>query len=174
MSSKDNSIYDELKESFSDEYIKNAGILIHRNAEKFYEKFELEGKAYFDDKIFQMCLIDVLVDISRLKSFHDISNINYTKLVAYSVSWCLRRKPFQLVQGSDCDIYINEKFALYFLLQASGFSDETVDALAEQKGAIEKSIHQMFYHLKYRNTNPQTLELLLVGIDTGKKIYINN
>lgn len=36
---------------------------------------------------------------------------------------------------------------------------------------IEKLIEQIFYHLKYRNTNPQTLELLLVGIENGKLLY---
>lgn len=35
-------------------------------------------------------------------------------------------------------------------------------------------IGQMFYHLKYRNTNPQTLELFLTGLETGRKIHVYN
>lgn len=30
---------------------------------------------------------------------------------------------------------------------------------------------EIYYHLKYRNTNPQTLELFLIGLENGKKIY---
>lgn len=48
---------DELNESFSDEYINNAGMLIHKLAEEFYTSHKLVGKAYFNDNIFEYCLI---------------------------------------------------------------------------------------------------------------------
>lgn len=163
---------EELNNAFSDEYIYNAGLLIHGLAEKFFEERKLEGKVYFNDTIFEYCLIDILVDIARLKYFHDIELVNYIKLIAYTASWCLKRKPFQLIEGSEEEfIYINEQFALSLLLQAAGCYDESVEYVAEEREKIIKIITQIFYHLKYRNTNPQTLELLLVGIDYGKKMY---
>ena len=68
-------------------------------------------------------------------------------------------------------IYVNESFALSLLLQASGCFDSNVKCAKEDKEKVEKLIEQIFYHLKYRNTNPQTLELLLVGIGNGKLLY---
>ena len=60
---------EELNESFSDEYIHNAGLLVHKLAEEFYHDNGLEGKVYFNDNIFEYCLIDILVDIARLKDW---------------------------------------------------------------------------------------------------------
>lgn len=163
---------EELNSTFSDEYIYNAGMLIHQMAENFYEEQNLVDKVYFDDSIFEHCLIDILVDIARLKYFHDIDLVNYIKLMAYTASWCLKRKPFQLIEGAGSDyIYINEKFALSLLLQASGCFDDSVKCAEEDREKVEKLVEQIFYHLKYRNTNPQTLELLLVGIEKGKLLY---
>lgn len=162
-----------LNESFSDEYIKNAGLLIHKLAEEFYQDNNLEGKVYFNDNIFEYCLIDILVDIARLKHFHDISHVNYVKFIAYTASWYLKRKPFQLAEGCDEKyLYVNEKFALSLLLQASGCCDENVNYYEEDQKELIDAIGQIFYHLKYRNTNPQTLELFLIGMKTGKKIYL--
>lgn len=165
---------EELNATFSDEYIYNAGVLIHQMAEEFFREQNLEGKVYFDDSIFEYCLIDILVDIARLRYFHDIELVNYIKLMAYTASWCLKRKPFQLLEGSGADyIYINEKFALSLLLQAAGGFDIDIKCTEEDVEKLEKSVEQIFYHLKYRNTNPQTLELLLIGIEKGKMIYKN-
>lgn len=164
---------DELNESFSDEYINNAGMLIHKLAEEFYTSNKLVGKAYFNDNIFEYCLIDILVDIARLKHFHDISRVNYIKFIAYTASWCIKRKPFQLIKGCDEKyLYVNERFALSILLQASGCCDGDVNYYAEDQKELVEAIGQMFYHLKYRNTNPQTLELFLIGLQTGKKVHI--
>lgn len=164
---------EELNESFSDEYINNAGLLVHKLAEEFHQDNELEGKVYFNDNIFEYCLIDILVDIARLKHFHDISRVNYVKFIAYTASWCLKRKPFQLVEGCDEKyIYVNEKFALSLLLQASGCYDENVNYHEEDQKELINAIGQIFYHLKYRNTNPQTLELFLIGMETGKKFIL--
>lgn len=163
---------EELNESFTDEYIRNAGILIHGLAEQFYKENNLKGKIYFNDDIFNYCLIDILVDLARLKHFYDISRVNYVKFMAYAASWCLKRKPFQIVEGCAEDyIYTNERFALTLLLQASGCYDENANYYAEDKKELIKGIGQIYYHLKYRNTNPQTLELFLIGLENGRKIY---
>lgn len=162
-------IQEELNDSFTDEYIYNAGILIHSLAEKFYEENELEGKVYFNDDIFEKCFLDILVDIARLKHFHDIDLVNYNKLISYTASWMIKRKPFQLIEGAgESYIYINEKFALSLLLQAVGSFDSKMRIKEGDKVKLTKNVSTMFYHLKYRNTNPQTLELLLIGIENGK------
>ncbi len=165
-------VKEELNSIFTDEYIYNVGKLIHQMAEQFYDEQELNGKVYFNDVIFEYCLIDILVDIARLRYFHDIEFVNYMKLMSYTASWCLKRKPFQLLQpAGNEDIYVNERFALSLLLQASGGFDLRMKCLESDRGKLEKLVEQIFYHLKYRNTNPQTLELLLIGIESGKLLY---
>lgn len=162
-------IQEGLNESFTNEYIYNAGLLVHSLAENFYEENGLEGKVYFNDDIFGTCLVDILVDIARLKHFHDIDLVNYIKLISYTASWIIKRKPFQLLENAGEEyIYINEKFALSLLLQAVGFFDSNMKIREGEVCKLTKNVSAMFYHLKYRNTNPQTLELLLVGIENGK------
>lgn len=164
-----------LKESFTDEYIRNAGMLIRGAAERFYEENGLEEKVYFNDDIFDHCLIDILVDLARLKDYHDISLVNYVKLMAYSASWCLKRKPFQIMEGAGEEhIYVNEKFALALLMQAGGCYDKKVRYRAGDERSLIDSLNQIYYHLQYRNTNPQTLELFLVGLESGKKLHITD
>ncbi|MDE5938901.1 MAG: hypothetical protein K2H37_07450 [Lachnospiraceae bacterium] len=125
------------------------------------------------DHRFDHCLIDILVDLARLKHYHDISLVNYVKLIAYTASWCLKRKTFQLVEGAEEKyIYINEKFALALLMQAGGCYDRKAQYRAEDEDDLVKAVEQIYYHLQYRNTNPQTLELFLVGLESGKKIHI--
>lgn len=166
---KNKTIKEELNESFTNEYIYNAGLLIHSQAEKFYEEYKLEGKVYFNDDIFAGCLVDILIDIARLKYFHDIDLVNYIKLISYTASWIIKRKPFQLFENAGEEyIYINEKFALSLLLQAVGLLDSNIMIIEGNENELKKNISAIYYHLKYRNTNPQTLELLLVGIENGK------
>ena len=44
---------EELHSTFTDEYIYNAGMMIHQMAENFFDEQELEGKVYFADSIFE-------------------------------------------------------------------------------------------------------------------------
>lgn len=164
---------EELNDSFSDDYIRNTGLLIYKLAKEFYEVNKLEGKVYFNVAVFEYCLIDILVDIARLKHFHDIKHVNYIKFIAYTASWFLKRKPFQLIKDSgEKYIYVNERFALTILMQSSGCCDDKVFYNLEERQNIENDIRKIFYHLKYRNTNPQTLELFLLGFEIGKKVRI--
>ena len=166
---------EELNESFTDEYIYNAGTLIHKFAEQFYNENNLKGKIYFNEDIFNYCWIDILVDLARLKHFHDISRVNYVKFIAYTASWILKRKPFQILEGCTEDyIYINERFVLTLLLQAGNCYDKNVNYYAGDQKDLVKSIGQIYYHLKYRNTTPQTLELFLIGLENGRKMYAVN
>ena len=143
---REKELKEELNKSFTDEYIRNAGMLIHKLAEQFFEENRLEGKIYFNDDIFYYCLIDILVDLARLKYFHDISSCE------------------------EDYIYVNERFALTLLLQAGNCFDKNVNYYEEDQKDLIKGIGQIYYHLKYRNTNPQTLELFLTGLEIGRKI----
>lgn len=58
------------------------------------------------------------------------------------------------------------------LLQAGGCFDGNVNYYEGDQKDLVNGIRQIYYHLKYRNTNPQTLELFLIGLENGKKINV--
>lgn len=156
---------EELKKSLGEDFIHGWTFLLYEMARSFYEKFQLNGKAYFDEAVFRNCLVDIFLDLKRLSDFHEIQLPAYEKIVAYASSWIIRRKPFQMMEGwaSSGQIeryrYINEKFALFLLLRGAGFSDCPVNA---------DLLNRIFYHLIYRDTDSKVLELFLYGINLGR------
>lgn len=167
----DKSVNAEIKKYFSDEYIENLGILLYSQAEAFIGKKEISEYVYINEAIYQMFLIDMLVDLERLKDFHDIDRINYAKLMAYAASWWIKRKPIQLKEGCpEKYIYTNEEFARTLLIHAAGCMESDIWIKAASLEEIEKTLDHILYHLKFRNTNPQTLELLVVGFQGGMEL----
>lgn len=173
MNDKDQkSVKSVIYDVFSYEYVNNIGKLLHQMAERFVETQPFGEKVFLDEVIFKYCLLDMFVDLARLKSFHDIELLNYIKIISYASSWCLKRKPFQ--RAEDCgkdNLYVNERFVLSMLLDAAGAMDGNAKYAKVDGTDIEKDMEQLYYHLKYRNTNPQTLELYLTGLHTGKAFY---
>lgn len=125
--------------------------------------------AEIDKELFFRFFEDMLVDIMRLKIFHEIDHANKIKQRAYAASWWLRRKPFRFKTAHDkSTMWANELFAMTLLFGALSKDIREYD----QKQATETARH-LLYHLKYRNTNPQTLELFLMGLNTVKSIQKN-
>ena len=136
----------------------------------FFKENNLKGKIYFNDDIFNHCLIDILVDLARLKHFHDISRVNYVKFIAYTASWCLKRKPFQMVEGCEEDyIYINERFALTLLLHAGNCYDENANYYEEDQKELVKGVGQIYYHLKYSKYEPSNVGIIFDRFRKWKK-----
>lgn len=167
----DKSYNEEIKEYFTDEYIENLGTLLYAQAELFIESRELSEFVYINEPIYQLFLIDMLVDLARLKGFHEIEKLNYAKLMAYAASWWIKRKPIQLKETCpEKYIYMNEEFARTLLIHAAGCMENNVWVKAADLDEIEKTLDHILYHLKFRNTNPQTLELLVVGFKGGMEL----
>lgn len=66
------------------------------------------------------------------------------------------------------------------MITASNYKDKITDLMGlrilllfkeDWEGVHDYIMEQLYYHLKYRNTNPQTLELYLTGLHTGKAFY---
>ena len=76
-----------------------------------------------------------------------------------------------MVYGYDSDNpkykYVNEKLALFILLRGTDLIDWKYPSDEEAKKNMRATINRLLYHLVYRNTNSQTLELLLYGIEFG-------
>ena len=163
----------ELSGSLGEDYITEYVSIIYRMAKVFYERMDIRNRAFFDEEIFDYCMIDTLYDLKRLKEFHEVDNISYERLLAYAAGWIIKRKPFQMIKGYETHKnkqkykYINEKFAFTLLMEAVGFSNAKY-RIARGKGKkIERLLNRVLYHLRYRNSDPRTLELLVYGIETG-------
>lgn len=65
-----------------------------------------------------------------------------------------------------------EQAAENFEPKRDGHFDKRVGYYVGEEDNLIKSVEQIYYHLQYRNTNPQTLELFLVGLESGKKLHI--
>ena len=112
--------------------------------------------------IFFYCVLDILADLARFRLYRDGDDINEIKIRAYAASWWLKRKPFQW-KDKCLDLWINEKFALSLLLNAVDSS--ITNAVVYDETKAKQAVGELFYHLKHQNSNPQTLELFLLGLN---------
>lgn len=154
----------------NNEYLRCLSALIYGMCREFYWSKKLQGRTYLDEEILSGCIVDIFYDLQRLSEFHEIERPSMSKVVAYSASWIIRRKPFQMVQGYNTDDhrykYINEKLALFMLIRRAD-TDWKYPVDTQKKESMQATLHRLLYHLIYRNTNAQTLELLLNGIEFG-------
>jgi len=129
----------------------------------FIEKKQIESKIVLNTSIFEHYLIDVFADLARLSDFHDCDKPNYEKSMSYCASWWVRRKPLALTEEDESLIYVNEEFAFFLILHALDLENKKIN----DEDSVREVLEKLFYHLKYRYVNPQTLELFLHGISLG-------
>ncbi len=145
----------------------------------FISNINLSEIAYVHQGILSHVVLDYFSDIERLKSFHKLALANSYKIMAYEVSWILRREPIQLKQKNfDGDIlsndlvYLNEKFALSYILSflTQQFSEDLVKNIVnidKDKKPLNGFINSLYYYLKYRDCNPQCLEMIMLSFHAG-------
>ena len=151
---------------FGQPYVAGLAYILHNSAQLFIVKRRLTGVVFVDYGLLKQCLIDTLFDLYRLRHFHGITQENLIKIYSYSAYWWIRRKPFQRYEGcGTIGLFANELYAEQLLLSAlpSSLSDEK--KYSQEKTAALSAYLQ--YHLKYRDTHPQTLELMLAGLDAA-------
>ena len=115
-------------------------------------------------------LFDLLHDLKRLSCFHEIKRPNFLKIIAYTASWWIRRKPYQIIEDDNDLIFINEQFALSLIFFATKLKNKKNQIIKENAQKLKDGVNKIFYHLKYRNTNPQTLELFIIGTELGSMV----
>ncbi len=127
-------------------------------------------------RILLIAILDSYTDLSRLKSFHKINEVNTFKEKAYESAWILRRKPIQVNSKSIESDYINEKFVysylmLYLLNGRTTISDANFlseNSNSEYNLAIKGFLNTLLYYLKFRDCSPQVLELMLMAFKAGE------
>ena len=121
-----------------------------------------------NDRVLMHAILDYYTDITRLKDFHHIDAVNRDKIIAYEISWLLRRKPIQVIKDdNEALVYINEKFLLGIL--ANHLLVDKLDEIIENK-TINAYFNILFYFLKYRNCDPKNLEIIISSFKAGNSI----
>ena len=168
---KDKPLADWVRNVFEESYIESVLSLYYELLEYFFLNEDLEGRAYINPIIADQCFNDIITDLARLCLYHDIDQANEYKIYTYMASWALRRQPFQLIPKDDEndneqeDQFINERFAFGLLLKETGLLGKTTEGCKE---SVVKTSESIYYHIKYRNTNPKALLLLINGISVGQ------
>lgn len=112
-------------------------------------------------------LVDYFLDVGRLKEFHHIDHINSIKIVSYISYWFLKRKPIQVLSDDDNLLYINEKFITLYILDFL-MSETGGNILDRQEKGITAFREQLYYFLKFRHVDAQSLEMILTSFFAGQ------
>lgn len=83
--------YQPLVEEFGEETITDRYSIIYTEMQEFFKSIRSNDKLSIDNVVLMHAILDYYSDVSRLKSFHKIKNINSIKSIAYESFWLLRR-----------------------------------------------------------------------------------
>ena len=122
-----------------------------------------------NERIMMNVLIDYYSDIYRLKEFHDIELVRTEKIIAYTVAWIIKRKPLQFVKYpfNEQDIFVNERFAAYLMLNECLFDDDSKYIPGKYKDKLDEYVNLILYYFKYRECNPKVIELAIESFKMG-------
>ena len=122
-----------------------------------------------NERIMLNVVLDYLADIYRLKDFHGIEFVRIEKIIAYTAAWIVRRKPLQFVTYTDeeKDIFVNERFAAYLMINECLFDDDKKYIPARYEKKLEEYYNLLLYYFKYRECNPQVIELAIEYFKMG-------
>lgn len=160
--------YSDMVAELGTEEFKSRFNEIKKSAEAFIKEAGFEKTVYCNERILSQTLLDYYSDIERLKEFHDIKRIRTEKIFAYTISWLIKRKPLQYRDNfiEEKDIFINERFAAYMLLNECICSDNQL-VPPDCQNKLNEYIKLLLYHLKYRECSPKTLELAISSFKMG-------
>ncbi len=160
--------YEELVHEVGDDKFRERVDVMLTSANDFLKEYGYNN-AYCNYRIMLQVLFDYYIDIYRLKEFHEIEKTKKEKIFAYLCGWIIRRKPLQFYENNpkDSDIFINERFVATLLLNECMLGDKS-KTLPESN--LADFVNMLLYYLKYRECNPQVLELLIEAFKLGTLI----
>lgn len=162
--------YSELIQKVGKQNFNNRLKEVRKTIDVFLSQAEYPDWVECNNRILYHALLDYYSDIVRLKDFHLIERAKTDKVIAYLIFWILRRKPIQLKQDSEDekDIFVNERFACTMLLSECLLEKmDDVRLTEELERKLEKYIDLLLYYFKYRQYNPQVIELLIESFKMG-------
>ena len=162
--------YDELLKEVSEEVVQNRIEQISQEMLDFLRTNNLEEVAYINTMSLTHTIMDYFSDIQRLKEYQKIGHINEIKIKAYETFWLLKRKPIQLKCQIDDDriLYVNEKFLLSRLTSFMLDKDINTPLVGEKSVAFKNYLNTLYYYLKFRRCDAQSIELMLLAFQAGR------
>lgn len=165
--------YDDLVSVVGLEVIESRIQQISKEMLDFLAINNLEQVAYINHMALTHAIMDYFSDIQRLKDYQQIEHINEIKIKAYETFWLLQRKPIQLKEQIEDDrlLYVNEKFLLTRL--TSFMLDSEINTpMVEEKGiAFKNFLNTLYYYLKFRRCDAQSIELMLLAFRAGQLVH---
>jgi len=162
--------YTEVIKKFSKEKIESRYDRLLKSAQEFIQGMGYEGKVVCNETMLMFAVLGYYSDIMRMKDFHGIERAHDVKILAYETSWLLKRRPLQLKDCTDQKYaFCNEQFAFsqVTLWFKKDDGEDGTKVLAHPDFRFFSNT--LFYHLKYRDYDPKTLELMLVSFVAGRK-----
>lgn len=123
---------------------------------------------FLNERVLIHVILDYFTDITRLKEFHNIEKVNKDKIVAYEISWFVRRKPIQILKNNKEElIYVNEKFVLGILMHH--LTGGRIDDFSKNE-ILKVYCDVLLYYIKYRSCDAKVLEMLIMSFKAGNAI----
>ncbi len=167
--------YDELVDAIGKDVIESRIHQISQEMLDFLEINNLKEVAYIHNMALTHAIMDYFSDIQRLKDYQRIEHVNEIKIKAYETFWLLKRKPLQLIKQIEDDrlLYINEKFLLTRLTSFMLGDDICMPIVGEKNIAFRNFLDTLYYYLKFRRCDAQSIELMLLAFEAGRMIFKN-
>ena len=155
--------YEDMIEKIGEDRLHEKYTEVLASANHFIEEAGYESHVECNERILFSLILDYYADLFRLKDFHGIEWIRTEKSFAYLIAWIVRRKPLQFVHYTEDekDIYINERFATFLMLNECLLCGEKRFVGRENQSRLDEYINLLFYYFKYRECNPQVIELAI-------------
>ena len=165
--------YDELVAAVGQEVIESRIKQISLEMLEFLKINNLEQVAYIHEMALTHAIMDYFSDIQRLKDYHQIEHVNEVKIKAYETFWLLKRKPLQLKEQIDDDrlLYVNEKFLLTRLTSFMLGNEINMPIVGEKSIAFKNYLDTLYYYLKFRRCDAQSIELMLLAFKAGQLLF---
>ena len=94
-------LYSDIISEFTEKRIQERFQDFYDAYDDFIKKMHLKKVVRINSYTLWHAVLDYFTDISRLKKFHKIERVNTFKIMAYELSWLIRRKPLQIVVDED-------------------------------------------------------------------------
>lgn len=165
--SKKQSYKERIKSRFKDSYIEGLSIWMYDTLDSYIKDKHLEMEVYINGEIFAQCVKDLVDDLARYCQFHDIEYPNNSKIYAYMASWIIKRKPIQFINEprDSKHIFHNEHAAFGLVVEGTDLLNTNHDSPKTKE--LTEELQSILYHLRYRNTDPRTMLLLIDALKAG-------
>ena len=161
--------YFDILEAFGEERISDRCNWLKDLMIEFIKHNQLGDSVSVSDAILYHVIVDYFADIKRLKEFQNIEKTNNIKIFAYTTYWLLRHKPLQVKESiSEENVFINERFCSEFVRTYLFDNPSDISILKNNEKAVCEFIETMLYYFKYRDVNPQCIELMLIAFEAGR------